>query len=201
MILNPKMLEQILANKSIKLELGAGGASRKEGFFSLDRLPLEGVDIVADLNQPLTELPNNSVSTIFCRHTLEHVKNLLGLMEEVHRITIPSGVIKITVPHFSNVYGMSDPTHIHFFGIYSMYYFVDQHFQPTRKVPAFYSTARFTIERIKIGFYRHSRMDKVIAPLFQRIFNRSFKWQEFYERRLAFLYHAWQITYIMRPAK
>jgi len=142
------------------------------------------------------------VEHVHSRHTLEHVENLLPLMREIHRITRSDGVVEITVPHFSNVYGFSDPTHVRFFGLHSMSYFAAPEDQPAaRKVPAFYTDARFRIESIRIDFYRSGLADKVIGGLLSRLINRHIRLQDFYERRLSGLFHAWQVRYVLRPVK
>src|SRR5262245_6415565 len=121
-IVNPSVTSDIEAGRALRLDLG-GGKRRMEGFYAVDLLPLEGIDIVADLNQPLSALPDNSVSQIVTRHTLEHISNLLPLMSELHRVTKADGRIEIVVPHFSNPYTYSDPTHVRFFGFYTFFYF------------------------------------------------------------------------------
>lgn len=200
-ILNPQVSRDLDEGKPIRLDLGSGGPGRP-GFYAVDHLELPGVDIIADLNQPFNLLPDNSVSHIYSRHALEHVDRLLPLMSELHRLTKAQGQIEIIVPHFSNVYGFSDPTHVRFFGLYSMYYFVAHENQPSiRKVPSFYTGARFRIDRLDIDFYRSGMIDKLIAPLLGRLINRSIHLQDFYERRLSGLFHAWQIRYVMRPEK
>ena len=123
-ILNPRVVEDIQAGRGLRLNLGSG-LRRRDGFYGLDQVALPGLDILADLNEPLPELPNNSVDEIYCRHVLEHVPRLLDLLAELHRITRSSGRIEIVVPHFSNPYGYSDPTHVRFFGLYSFYHFCD----------------------------------------------------------------------------
>jgi hypothetical protein len=121
-------------------------------------------------------------------------------MREIHRIMRPQGRVESTVPHFSNVYGFSDPTHLRLFGCYSMYYFVAPHLQPLRRqVPAFYSDVRFRLHSIKIQFYRHTRWDRLVAPIMTKFVNMSFATQNFYERRLAAFFHASQITYVLEP--
>jgi SAM-dependent methyltransferase len=198
-ILNPRFNADLNAHAPIRLDLGSGG-KRREGFFGVDHLPLDGVDILADLNQPLALIPDNSVDHLISSHVLEHVQNLLPLMQEIHRICKPDALIEITVPHFSNVYGFSDPTHVRFFGLYSMHYFVDpaKQTQP-RKVPAFYTPTRFVIESIRLDFYHLDRIDTLFAGLISRLVNRSPGWQDFYERRLSTHFHARQICYRMRP--
>lgn len=199
-ILNEEVLRDLQQGVPLKLELGSGGKAGA-GFYALDHLPLEGVDIIADLNQPLELLPDSCAAQIYSRHTLEHIENLLLLLAEVHRITCPGGRIEFIVPHFSNPYFYSDPTHVRAFGLYTMNYFVDPQHQPRRKVPAFYSSVRFTVQSIKIRFYRHSLLDHVVAPPLQWLVNRNFAWQNFYERRLASFFHAWEIVYVLTPVK
>ena len=200
-ILNPKVKSDIDSGKLLKLDLG-GGPNKKKDCYGVDHLELEGVDIVADLNSPLTLLPDNCAELVYSNHVLEHIENLEGLLREIHRITIPDGRIEITVPHFSNPYSYSDPTHLRFFGLYSMYYYVDKsEHPPIRKIPAFYSDIRFHIEKINIEFFRKDRLDKLVEPIFSRLINKNITWQDFYERRLSGVVSARQIRYIMKVAK
>jgi SAM-dependent methyltransferase len=197
-ILNQQFVTDLEAGRPIRLDLGSGG-KRKPGFYAVDHLALEGVDIVADLNQPLALIPDQSVDHVYTRHVLEHIHEFLPLMREIHRVCKPGAQIEIIVPHFSNVYGFSDPTHVRFFGIYTMNYFVRPESQlGPRKVPAFYTQTRFELESVHIDFYRSGRIDRLLAGLFTRWVNRSMAWQDFYERRCASWFHAWQITFRMR---
>ncbi|QNN24883.1 methyltransferase type 11 [Planctomycetales bacterium ZRK34] len=200
-IVNSNVRNKLDRGEKIQLELGAGGKAR-DGYVSLDLLPLEGVDIVANLNEPLTDLPDNCVASLRTRHTLEHVQEFLPLMKEIHRIVAPGGRIEITVPHYTNPYYYSDPTHERFFGLYTFNYFVDPEKQPRlRQVPSFYTDFRFEIVSIRIMFYRQGIIDRIVAPILERIINRSFYLQDFYERRLASCFHAWQLRYILVPQK
>lgn len=193
--LNPKIEQDLAAGVLLKLELGSAG-NRREGFYGLDHLPLPGVDVVADLNQSLSLLPDNSVSQIFSRHVLEHITEFLPLMKELHRVAAPGCVIEIVVPHFSNPYYYSDPTHVRFFGLYTMNYFVAPERQPAlRKVPAFYSDTRFEVEQIKFSFYRMNLLDRLVVPFLRKLVNSSFAMQNMYERRLCHFFHASEISY------
>lgn len=196
-----KLVEDLKNNKAIRIELGAGN-ERKSGTYALDYIDLDDIDVVADLNKPLDLLPDNSCEYVYSHHAFEHIDNFLLLMQEVHRITKNDGEVEIVVPHFSNIFGFSDPTHVRFFGLYTMYYFVDQKDQPkNRKVPAFYTNTRFKIKSIKIEFYNISLFDKLLSRLFYKLVNINFATQMFYERRLSFIYHARQIRYILSPVK
>lgn len=200
-IINPLFLKDLEAGSPIRLELGSAGGKRT-GFYGVDHLSLPGVDLVADLNLPFDLLPDNSVHELYSRHTLEHVHQFLPLMREIHRVCRADAKIEIIVPHFSNVFGFSDPTHVRFFGLYTMNYFVAAEDQPAiRRVPAFYSDLRFAVESVRIEFYREGRIDRLLARPFESLVNRSAAWQHFYERRLCNLFHAWQIIYRMHPMK
>ena len=96
----------------MKLELGCGDAKRP-GFLGLDLVRLEGVDLVANLDQGLP-IASGSVDELYTSHTLEHLRELEPIMEEIHRVMKPEGRITILVPHFSNPFGYSDFTHRRF---------------------------------------------------------------------------------------
>ena len=117
-IINPEVQACLEKGIPLKLELGSGG-NKMDGFFSVDLLPIPGVDIVANLNEALDLIPDDSVSEIYSRHTFEHVEEFLSLLSEINRICSHDAKLKIIVPHFSNPYAFSDPTHGRFFGLFS----------------------------------------------------------------------------------
>lgn len=200
-LLNPQIARDLEQGKALRIDIGSGPRPRP-GFYALDQLELDGIDIVADLNQPLDLLPDNCAEHIFSSHTLEHVEKLLPLLAEIHRIARPGGVIEIIVPHFSDPYAYSDPTHVRFFGLYTMSYFADTEKQPHhRKVPAFYSPTRFEIESVYLSFYRFNLLDRIFVPFFRYLVNVSAASQNFYERRLSWLFPAAEIRYRMRASK
>lgn len=198
--LNKELVADLEREIPVNLNLGVGQRP-KPGFYGLDLVEMDGVDVVADLNEGLSAFPDNSVREINTQHVLEHVDNFMGLMRELYRVVSPDGKLTITVPHFSNVFGFSDPTHVRFFGLYTMYYFCDAEQQPKRKVPAFYSDVRFEVESIFINFYRDGIFDRVFGKLMSTVVNRNISAQHFYERRLSSLYHADEITYVIKPVK
>jgi SAM-dependent methyltransferase len=200
-LVNPLIAKDLARGKPLRLDVGSGTSARP-GFYGIDQLELDGVDIVADLNQPLALLPDNCAEHIFSSHALEHVDNLLGLLAEIHRIAKPGGFIEIVVPHFSNPYYYSDPTHVRFFGLYTMSYFVDIEKQPHAwKVPAFHTRTRFEMESVKISFYRLNLLDRLFIPFLSYFVNRSPQCQSFYELRLSWLFPAAELRYRMRASK
>ena len=200
-IINQELAEDFKLGNLVRLELGSGGMVR-DGFYGVDIKPLPGVSLVADLNFPLEMIPSNSVSEIVSHHCFEHVKNIIALMEEIHRIVIPGGLIRITVPHFSNPYYYSDPTHCTFFGLYTFYYFSNLEDQPAkRKVPFFYTNIRFHVIDIKISLMTRSLFLRLRWPLLGKLVNSKLKWMEWYEKRLCWRVPAEQISYCLKVIK
>jgi SAM-dependent methyltransferase len=199
-ILNAQLRADLDAGRPVRLNLGSGG-TLKQGFYGVDHLALPGVDVQADLNQPLDWLPDASVEEIYSRHAFEHIREILPLMRELHRVLKPGGTLHVIVPHFSNPYYYSDLTHCHPFGLYTFFYFCDRADQPRRKVPSFYVDFRYRVERLRIRFYRHTLFDKLLAPVVSSIVNIGIGTQTWYERRLCWLFHAWEIECVMHPVK
>jgi hypothetical protein len=199
-ILNPAVTRDIADGKGLRLNLGSGRRPRP-GFYSVDHLPLPGVDVVADLNEPLAGLPDNSVEAVYSRHTLEHVTAFLPLMGEIHRVCRPEARVEIVVPHFSNPYTYSDPTHVRFFGLYTFFYFADEADQPARKVPSFYVPERFRIEEVTFSLLRHGPAGKLARLLLGRLINRSCGWLDWYERCLCRWLPVDSVRYVLRPRK
>jgi hypothetical protein len=199
-IINPAVLDDLESGTGLRLNLGCGTRSRP-GYYNLDRILLPGVDILADLDEPLAALPDNCVAEVYCRHTLEHVSNFLELLAELHRVCRPHGRLEIIVPHFSNPYGYSDPTHVRFFGLYSFFYFCDPKDQPKRKVPAFYLPRRFQVEEVRCSLLHESVSDKLIRSVLQPLINLNVGCLEWYEKRLCRWLPADSIRYVLRARK
>lgn len=200
-LINPQIAKDIELGKPLRIDLGSG-AHPRAGFYSLDLHEADGIDIVADLNQPLDLLPDNCAEYLFSSHALEHVERLLPLLAEIHRIARPDGLIEIVVPHFSNPFAYSDPTHVRFFGLYTMNYFVDTEKQPrTWKVPPLHTSTRFEMQSVQISFYRFNLLDRIVVPALRYMVNRSAAWQNFYELRLSHLFPAAELRFRMRASK
>jgi hypothetical protein len=192
---NSDLERRIQQGEKITLELGSGSKREQNSRYTLDLHPLDGIDIVADLNAKLNLIPDKCVTELYTRHTLEHIDNLVGLMEEIQRICVPGASITIIVPHFSNPWAHSDPTHVRVFGIHTAFYFSDTSRQLSRKVPTHYSTARFLVKDIGIRFYREGWVDKIVAPFVERLVNLNWSTKNFYERHFSYIFPAWEIHF------
>jgi SAM-dependent methyltransferase len=198
---NPAVLEAIAQRRPLRLNLGAGRRGRDDTF-AVDLVDLPGVDIVADLNRPLSLLPDDSVGFVHSSHVFEHVDNLMGLMRELHRVCRPDAELEIIVPHFSNPNFYSDPTHRRPFGLYTFHYFCDPRWQPgRRKVQDYYTDARFRIESVRFNFDRADWLDRLLVPPVRALANRSFAALQRYERRWCRLYPVSEVRFVLTPDK
>ena len=136
--------KMMLPERGQKLQLGCGRMPL-EGFINVDRIKLPGVNLVADLEKKLP-FGENEFDLVYARHTIEHIQNLLQLMQELHRITKPSGRIELEVPHPSNILTFRDPTHIHFFTLHSFDYYIQGYDFD------FYSEVRFQLLTKRVQF-------------------------------------------------
>ena len=84
----------------MKLHLGSGPQKLK-GYIDCDIDESVSPNMIIDLEKPLP-FNNNSVDEIYTRNTLEHIRNIIPLIKELHRICKPNAKIKIEVPFFSS---------------------------------------------------------------------------------------------------
>lgn len=115
----------------IKLNLGSGKDIRT-GWDNLDLLPQEESVIQCDLEKGKLPYKTNTVTRIDAIDLLEHIHNLIPLMNECHRVLIKptaedanTGEMYIEVPCFPSDASIADPTHVRFFIPETFKYFTD----------------------------------------------------------------------------
>ena len=82
---------------------------------NLDCAQLPGVDVVADLDDCAnTPLPfeDNTFDVILASHLIEHIRNTLPFMQELHRIAKPNCGAVLQLPYGSSDDAFEDPTHV-----------------------------------------------------------------------------------------
>jgi SAM-dependent methyltransferase len=94
----------------MKLDLGCG-RQKMPGFVGLDRFPLPGVDVVADLDLPTLPFRDDSFDVIYAFHSLEHVANLQATMKEVWRVGRPGAQVCIGAPYWAQGLNVANPYH------------------------------------------------------------------------------------------
>jgi len=80
-----------------KLNLGCGTKIMK-GYINLDKINLNGVDVIHDINNIPLPFPDNYFNEVTARNILEHTKDLIATMREIHRILKPKGKLIFRIP-------------------------------------------------------------------------------------------------------
>jgi predicted SAM-dependent methyltransferase len=107
-----------------RLNLGCG-KTPIEGWINVDKIKLDGIDVIHDLDKFPYPFDNGSADYVLLNHVLEHLDDVVKVMEEVHRILKLCGKVEIAVPYYKHENAFTDPTHKHFFTEHSMDYFLD----------------------------------------------------------------------------
>jgi len=127
----------------MKLDIGSGPKPAK-GYVTLDCRG--NPDIMADLEDAegllcavrdyapvLGASARGAFAEVRACHVLEHVRNLLPLMDAVWELLEPGGIFEITVPHKDCETAWNDPTHVRWFLPATFAYFTDhRHFRYVR---------------------------------------------------------------------
>jgi len=96
-----------------KLNLGCGHDIHPDSV-NLDKEPFPGVDVVHDINKPLP-FDDDTFDHVHANQVLEHLPELIPIMNELWRILRPQGTLHLSVPWWAGTWARGDPTHIRFF--------------------------------------------------------------------------------------
>lgn len=127
---------------SKKLELACGKYPDPEAC-NLDIERIAGVDIVHDLEKYPYPFNDEQFESIQATDIVEHITDTIKMMNELHRILKPEGIIKIHTNYAGHISAFTDPQHKHFFTLESFDYFDPETF--LGREFAFYSPAKFKI--------------------------------------------------------
>lgn len=165
--------------------LDAGcGIKKFPGAIGMDIRPHPTADIHHDLNEVPWPFKDGSFDLVVIRHVLEHLKDVVAIMDELYRITKAGGTIVVEVPHFTWAEAYTHPGHIHFFSGGSLDYFhpANENYK-----------AKLRIVRRKIYF---NDFFKVIG--FEFLANR---FSRRYERHFAYIFPAGSIVWELEAVK
>jgi ubiquinone/menaquinone biosynthesis C-methylase UbiE len=126
------------------LDVGCG-TDKIQGAIGLDRVKLEGVDVVHDLNNFPWPFEDESFDEIYMLDVIEHIDNTIKAMEEVHRLLKNGGKLFIRVIYWNHKYAFSDPTHVTFFSEITWEFF-------TGKRRSYYTKALFKMEKFEYTY-------------------------------------------------
>lgn len=106
-----------------RLQLGCGKRKRPSAI-GVDIYRGSDADMLCDLNHFPYPFADSSFDEIIAEHVLEHLDNLIGVVEELHWVARPGATVHVEVPHLSSVFFYQDPTHRHAFTSRTFDYFV-----------------------------------------------------------------------------
>jgi SAM-dependent methyltransferase len=152
----------------IRLDLGSGSRA-KPGYIGVDINGGEEGVVQSDVLEFLRHLEENSVAEVVSRHFLEHVDDPREILSQIARVLRGGGEATIVVPHFSNPYYYSDPTHRRPFGLYTMSYYVHDSIL-RRNVPRYFDPLPLDLSEVRLRF-RAAKSMKFTSQLFRLAFN------------------------------
>lgn len=144
-----------LTPPKVKLHIGCG-KDYMEDYVNLDKSKDIKADVYFDLESCAegARLPfdDDTFEEIFAAHTLEHIENILPLMQELYRVAKHECVLLIRVPYGATASAFDDPTHVRYFYPSSFMYFG----QPAYHRADYGYTADWRVE--EVGIYIHSKI-------------------------------------------
>jgi len=178
------------------LHLGCG-KKKYPGSFGVDFGHSTAADLTWDLDETPWPLPADTFHRVYMVSVLEHVENVVAVMEEVWRVCQDGAEVRIYSPHASSHHLWTDPTHRRGFTSGSFKYFTDdfsrQHFE--------YSRARLKV--LEVEYNRYEDWMWVYRPKWydralERLANRH---KALYEKRFMYWYPVQTIFFRLEVVK
>lgn len=178
------------------LDFGCGKRRRPDSI-GVDLNPNSNADVIANLDQFPYPFTDNSFDCIYCDGIIEHLTDVVRVMEELHRIARSGAHIVIITPYFTSADAFSDPTHKHYFSARSFDYF-------TGDFPefSFYSSrARFVKRKVEITFWSLPRLGGIHPQHLWGARWLANRYTSIYERFFAYLLPAQMIRFELEVVK
>lgn len=176
------------------LDVGCG-RKKLAGAIGIDVNPNTQADVIHDLNTFPYPFPDNTFDRVYCDSVLEHLNDVLRVMEELHRITVPDGIVEITVPYYTSFDAFTDPTHRHFFTSRSFDYFRED------SAYGYYTTVRFDIQKVHIAFLRLKQLGGLSPHAMLGIEFFANRWIKIYEAFFAYIFPGHVLSFELRVRK
>lgn len=176
--------------KATVLHLGCG-YEKVTGAIGVDINDRSQADVIHDLNKFPYPFKSNQFERIIAENIIEHLDDIIRVLEELYRISKNKAVLYIKTGHFTSVDSFTDPTHKHFFTTRTFDYFIPG----TDLYKYHYSKAKFTKKQIILG---PSGVSNFLLNQLLKIINQH---QMLYESRFAYLFPVGVITYELSVLK
>lgn len=131
----------------IKIDLGCG-RYKKPGFIGVDKFSIVEPDVVCDVEKERLPYDDSSVAEIYSSHVFEHIQDIQFVMNELHRVLAPDGLLTIRVPYWTSEGAFRDPTHVRFFTEKSFDYW-----EPNNECAYYASSAPFEILDVSLELH------------------------------------------------
>ena len=118
-----ELAEKDARDKGLLLVDLGGGINARKDYITIDK---HDAKIIANLDDGIP-LPDNSVGVINASHILEHLKDPIKSMSEIHRVLVHGGWAFIEVPSTDGRGAFQDPTHVSFWNENSFLYYTDRY--------------------------------------------------------------------------
>lgn len=119
------------------LDVGCG-INKRPGSIGIDRNPNTKADVLVELDRFPYPFRDSAFDGLQAVHVIEHVSDVIRMMEEFHRIVRPGGEVFIVTPHYTDFSSFCDPTHRWHLNSFSLRYFGQDN-----AGYGYYSAARF----------------------------------------------------------
>jgi len=189
--------------KLLKLDLGSGARPYKD-YLGVDNAINNKLVEKKDVLIFLKSLSKNSVSHIYSRHYLEHTDSdkFLKILREIDRVLIKNGEMIFTVPHYSNPFFYSDPTHKTFFGVHTFSYLCETSCLK-RHVPGYASIKGWHLIDLRVNFVPMLKIRffgfrfPFVSDLLNILVNSHSRLIELFERYLASILSIYEVRYFV----
>lgn len=104
-------LLSVKGQRLLVADIGCGRQKQVPWAIGVDRCAGPETGIVADLEVSVP-FKHGTMDHVFAIHILEHIRDLVGLMNEIHRVLRPTGVLHVMTPYWRSVIAVADPTHL-----------------------------------------------------------------------------------------
>jgi len=172
------------------LDVGCG-VNKFPGSIGIDRNPRTKADVIVELDRFPYPFPDGVFDEVRAIHVIEHVSDVIGTMEEFHRLLRPGGRVVLETPHYTDFSSFCDPTHKWHLNSYSFRYFGEDN-----AGFGYYSGARFREISVRV---------KLLALWrylgFEFLVNHVPRFRKFWEHYLCFVVRGKVMTFAFEALK
>ncbi len=134
-----------------KLNVGCG-MGKKEGYINLDSCEAVKPDVLWDLNKIPYPFEDNTFEEIYAYSILEHLDDVVKVMEELYRISKPGAILSVRVPYWAGYGFASDPTHKTMFTEHTFDFFTGE------ADYSFITKARFRLKSLERKYHKKYKL-------------------------------------------